>query len=392
MLDFSFALPTHIHFGESHLDRVGTLMREQNAQRVLLVYGQASIKRLGLYDRLVKQLKAQAIEVYEVSGVKPNPSFESVLEGRQKILDHDIDFILAVGGGSVIDAAKAMSFSHFYEADELWQRCFIDREDLQGALPLGCVVTLSGTGTETNGNSVITNEATHEKWSVRSPLLRPVFGVIDPEIQQQAPHDYRLASAIDIMHHLFEQYFDTTEDTQVSDYLIVGLLKSVKTLIETILEGKETSGTRQNLAWASTLGLSFIFQQGKKGEWASHRLSYVLTERYGVIHGYALTMVYPALLKTLYEDVPEKLERRLNFLGQELFEGQQGHAVIERMQAMFRAFGAPTTYREAGINKVFNDADYLDLAGPGTAYGDVGTIVPINQAYASKIFKHIDER
>lgn len=389
MLDFTFSLPTNIHFGQSHLAHLGTYLKEHQAKRILLVYGQGSIHRLGLYDTVIKQIKEAGLDVVELSGIQPNPTLKSVLEGRQKILSYEIDFILAVGGGSVIDAAKAMSFSHLYGADELWQRCFIDREALKGALPLGCIVTLSGTGTETNGNSVITNEDTHEKWSVRSSLLRPVFGIINPEIQQHAPHDYRLASAIDIMHHLFEQYFDTTEDTTVSDHLIVGLLKSVKELIDNFLAGKETAGTRQNLAWASTLGLSFIFQQGKLGEWASHRLSYVLTERYGVIHGYALTMVYPALLKTLYEDVPEKLEPRLNFLGTHLFEGQRGFAVIEAMQQMFKDFGAPTTYQEANIQETFNEALYHDLAKPGTAYGDVGTILPINQAYAARIFKHI---
>lgn len=391
MLDFSFSLPTHILFGQSHLAQLGETLKAHGAKRVLFVYGQGSIHRLGLYEQIMQQLKEASIFVEELSGVKPNPTLKSVLEGREKILKHDLDFILAVGGGSVIDAAKAMSFSHHYEADALWQRCFIDREPLKGALPLGCVVTLSGTGTETNGNAVITNEDTQEKWSVRSPLLRPVFGLIDPEIQHNAPHDYRLASAIDIMHHLFEQYFDTTPDTQVSDYLIVGLLKSVKELIETVLKGEETPGTRQNLAWASTLGLSFVFQQGKAGEWAAHRLSYVLTQRYGVIHGFALTMVYPALLKTLYEDVPERLEARLNFLGTHVFDGEQGAKVIDAMQAMFRQFKAPTTYLEAGIEDDFNETLYHALAQPGTAYGDVGTIVPINQTFAARIFKRIHD-
>ena len=389
MLEFSYALPTHIHFGQSHIKNLHAYLNDANARRVLLVYGQGSIKRLGLYDTVIDELEKAGVFYKEVANVKPNPTLNSVLEGREAILEHNLDFVLAVGGGSVIDAAKAMSFAHLYDVDEVWDQCFINRDPLKGALPLGCVVTLSGTGTETNGNAVITNEETEEKWSVRSPLLRPVFGIIDPEIQFEAPHDYRLASAIDIMHHLFEQYFDTTEDTQVSDHLIVGLLKCVKELIETMLADNETKGTRENLAWASTLGLSFIFQQGKAGEWASHRLSYVLTQRYGVIHGFALTTVYPELLKTLYKEAPEKLDRRLKFLGHHLFDGEEGMAVIDRIQAMFRAFKAPTTYQEAGIHEDFTDTLFLELAGPGTAYGDVGTILPINQAFAAKIFKAI---
>ena len=389
MLDFTFSLPTELYFGSKHIEDLAVRLKEHGAKKILWVSGQGSLKAIGLYDLIKAQLKD--FTVVEHSGIQPNPTLKSVLEGREKIVQHDLDFILATGGGSVMDAAKAMAFAPFYEPEELWQRCFVKREELIDALPLACLVTLSGTGSETNGNAVVTNEATNEKWSVRSPQLRPVFALIDPEVQAQAPHDYRLATAIDIIHHALEQYFDTTPETQVSDHLLVALMKSVDESIQTILNQHETPGTRQNLAWAATLGLSFIFQQGKQGEWASHRLSYALTQRYGIIHGFALTMVIPAFLKTVYDEAPELLNERLTFLGTHWLGVTEPSAVIEALQAKFRSYGAPTTYAEAGVQEHRDFAIYEALGEPGTRYGEVGTILPIDLERATRIMQAIEK-
>ena len=380
MNPFQFNLPTDIHFTDAHFSALKTALNKENPTRILLVYGMHSLKKSGLYEGIINVLRELNIPFDEVNNVPANPTLSKVHDAQAIIQKNKTDFILAAGGGSVMDAAKAMAVSAFVSKDEVWE-IYARKRWFDKALPLGVFVTLSGTGSEVNGNSVINNDYDGVKWSIGDPLLRPKFAIINPAHQLGLKSDAFKATTLDIIHHTLEQFFDLTEGTSTSDYLMMGLIKSVRENLDHVLDDSYTLDTYKNLAWASTIGLSFMLQKGKEGAWESHRISYPLTADYGIIHGYALSMVIPAFLTYSFNHTHPRLNERLAFLGREVFDGETGMDVITRLKDLYKKAGAPVTYSDAGLKKPSRDA----FVKMGQTIMDYGTLGKMQELDAEKI-------
>ncbi len=384
MKNFSYNSPTKIVFGKDQIQALPNLLKEHSVKKLLFVYGKSSIKKLGIYDEVLKMCKDLTIEVIEEGGVRPNPSLDSVLSGRKKALQHDVDFVLAAGGGSAIDAAKAMAFAVFMEEADVW-KAYTREKNPTKALPIGTILTLAATGTETNGNTVVTNDQANKKYGIAHPFLRPVFSIIDPSYTMSVDHHHSIAGSVDIMMHVFEQYFCNTTRTETADHMAVGVLKSVIENVNRLLDGEDDYETRANLSWASTIGWSHLLQQGKVGDWATHRLSYPLTADYGITHGFALSSLHTAWMEVALKYNEATMSSRLKFLADELFGGCDFKEVPERLSDIYKSFDAPTSLKEAGLK--LNDKDLEKLAKDTVSLGDVGTVIKIDQQRALEIFK-----
>ncbi len=385
MKNFTFNLPTKIIFGRDQIEQLSTELKQLNIKKMLLVYGKASIKKLGIYDHIIHVANSLDIEVYEEGGVEPNPDIESVLSGQATIQKHDIEFILAAGGGSVIDAAKAMALAKDLHPSEVWD-VFMRKETYESVLPLGVILTLAATGSETNGNTVISNRALNDKRSVADNQLIPQFAIIDPSYTMSVNKHHTIAGSIDIMMHIFEQYFCPTEHTDTSDYMSLGILKSTLDNTFKILNSEDDYHVRANISWAATLALSWILQQGKQGDWASHRLSYPITMDYGITHGHALAIIQPAWMKEMLAQDAPLMKARLSRLGDFLFNETDPQKTITLIQDTFRSFGAASSFKEAGVE--LTDDDAQRMAEKTLELGPIGNMLKISTTKQAKaIFK-----
>jgi alcohol dehydrogenase len=384
MLNFIYHNPTKIIFGQNQITQLENELSPYKDKKILLVYGLSSIKKNGIYDHILNVAHALNIKIYEASGVRANPSLDSVLSARKTCIENHIDFILAAGGGSVIDAAKAIAFAPYLNEEDVW-RVFTREVKVTKALPLGTILTLSGTGTESNGNTVISNDSINRKRGFGSPLLFPVFSIIDPTYTQTVPTPTFLASGIDIMMHVFEQYFSPTQHTETSDYMCVSILKSAMQSLIQIVFHEDTYDARANLSWAATIGLNWILQQGRIGDWSSHGFSYPVTTNYGVIHGFALSMMLPSWMKTAYKYNPEVMGKRLTFLGEEVFNVSDPLDVIAQIESLLESLGAHTSLLKAGI--IPTSQELRLMAKTVTEYGDVGNMIKINEDIAYEIYE-----
>ncbi len=385
MENFVYESPTKIVFGKDQIDSLKTLLQERNVQRMLLVYGKKSIKTLGIYDKIQDIVSTLNIRLFEESGVRPNPELSSVISGRKTAIENGVDFILAVGGGSVIDCAKAIAFSVFKKEEKLWD-VFVKKDVVNRALPLGVVVTLAATGSETNGNTVISNDELREKRSIKNDHLIPEFAIIDPSYTLNVPQEQTVAGSIDIMMHVFEQYFSPTKRTETSDYMSIGILRSVLENTTRYLNGENDYDTRANLSWASTIALNWILQQGKTGDWASHRLSYPPTSEYDLTHGFALSAIYPTWLKMAVKHNDKAMRPRLETLGRELFDAESAEETIGAIVELFQSWGAPTSLAAYGV-RLHQDQIHR-YAEQVTALGPIGNVFKIDRKLATTFYEN----
>lgn len=379
MKNFIYNSPTKIIFGEGQIKELANELQSFGAKNVLLVYGKSSIKQSGLYDQIKETCSQLNINLYEENNVRPNPEMTSVRNGIKTCVENDVDFIIAAGGGSVVDCAKAIGFGVYYDGD-VWD-VYLRKGDSYKSLPIGAIMTLAATGTETNGNSVISNDETMEKRSVGYPISIPRFAIIDPTYTLTVNKHHTIAGSIDIIMHVLEQFMSNTEHTETSDYMSVGVIKSVIENTEKYLQGENTYQVRSNLSWASTIGLNWILGVDKVGDWATHRLSYVITKEHGITHGYALAMLFTSWAKVAKKYNPETMNRRLAILGKELFHVPQ-EQVIETLEQLFTSWGAEVSIKslhitEEQINK------YSDTV---LALGNVGTVITVDKDKAVEIF------
>ncbi len=381
--NFDYKSPTRIVFGKDEIESLPELLREAQAKRVLLVYGRKAVKDLGIHKRVQEIASTMDIELYEEAGVRPNPELESVKSGRRKVLEHGIDFILAAGGGSVMDCAKAIAFSAFKKEEGIWD-VFLKKHPVNRALPLGVIVTMAATGSETNGNTVISNDARNDKRSIKNDNLIPAFAIIDPSYTVGLSKKKTVAGSIDIMTHIFEQYFSPTKRTLTSDYMSLGILKSVVENTQKILQGKDSYDARANLSWASTLALNWILQQGKEGDWASHNLSYPPTSKYRLTHGYALAVIHPAWMKMALAENPSVMRPKLQKIGSELFADGHPDQVIRSLKNLYATWGAPTSFREMGIE--IGEREAMEYAKKATFHGSLGSVVKITAPLAKRLY------
>jgi len=350
MNNFVFHNPTKIIFGKGTISEIGKEIKAAGIRKVLLLYGGGSIKKNGVYDTVVKSLKDNGVEWVEVSGVVPNPVLSKVHEGIDVAKKERVEAILAVGGGSVLDSGKAIAAGFYYDGD-IWD-AYIGKYIITKALPLFTVLTLSATGSEMNGNSVVTNEKTKQKYAFSSIYAYPRVSIIDPTVQFTLPKEQVVNGAVDIITHVLENYFDSTRNTEIQDRISESLVKTVINNTEKILQNPEDYEARAQFAWCGTLALNGLTAAGKSGgDWASHRIEHSLSALYGIAHGAGLAIISPAWMKYVYEEYPEKFAR----FAEEVFEITEGtdeeKAVkgIEALKAWYKKIGAPVSLKDANI-------------------------------------------
>ena len=298
MINFSLNLKTRIHFGKGAISNL--ISELMPYKRILLVTGSGSVKKYGIYDTVMTELSTAEKEEFELSGIKPNPSIDSVYAGIKICRENNIEFILALGGGSVIDAAKAIAAGMVYKGD-VWE-LFLDDSKFNGALKTGCILTIAATGSESNKNSVITNEKTKEKLGLRNEALRPEFAILDPTYTYTLSSVQTSASIADIMSHVFEQYFSPTKDAYMTDRLSESVLKTCIKFAPVLLKDPENYEARAEIMWASTIALNGLLSFGKITDWASHMIEHELSAYYDLNHGIGLAILFPNWMKRVADE------------------------------------------------------------------------------------------
>lgn len=308
MDNFIFQSPTEFIFGRDTQSRTGEALARYGASKVMIVYGSERIRENGLLPEIEKSLTAAGIPFVEFGGIQPNPTAESVYAGIAKAVEESVDFILAVGGGSPIDAAKGMALGAVYPGD-FWD-FYCGKETPQFALPVGVVLTIPAAGSEGSGNSVITNEKTHQKISVRYPnLLRPRFAVMNPELTMSLPWEQTAYGVVDMMAHIYERYFSNTTGTQLVDAYSEAILRDVMDQAMTLRLNPDDYDARADVMWAGTLAHNGLCGVGKVEDWASHRLEHEISAFYNVAHGAGLAVIIPAWMEFCARSNPDKLWR-----------------------------------------------------------------------------------
>ena len=351
MYDFKFYNPVRIHFGKDAL----THLPEELAlvgKRILLVYGGGSIKRSGLYDRVIAELAAAGKEVVELSGVMPNPRTEKVYEGIELCKKNGIEFILAVGGGSVIDCSKAIAVGSRTDRD-FWQAFFVNWEEAEDAIPLGTILTIPATGSEMDRSSVITNWATGEKNGYDSDLTYPVFSILDPTLTYTLPKNQMVYGVVDTLSHIWELYFSEPNTENVTDALAEALMRSVISATRAALKDPMDYVARSNIMWASSFALCGMLNNGKKTDWASHNIEHPLSAVFDVAHGAGLAVVHPNYMKYFCSYAPERYARyAVQVWGVDptgKSELEVAHEGIQCTREFFNEIGAPATLTDLEI-------------------------------------------
>ncbi len=380
MEDFTYYCPTKIIFGKGTENKVG---KEISEKKILLHYGGGSIKKSGLYDKVIASLQNVGIEYVELSGVVPNPRISKVKEGIEICRKQGIAFILAVGGGSVIDSAKAIAAGVPYEGD-VWD-LFIKDIPIKNPLPVGVILTISAAGSEASPSSVITNETETRKLHIRSDLLRPKFAIMDPELTFTLPKFQTASGIADMMAHVCERYFTNTSSVDLTDKLCEATLRSIIRNAKLVTNNPNDYEVRANLMWASTLAHNGLLGTGREEDWASHMIEHEISAFYDVTHGAGLAVIVPAWMKYVYK---QDLERFAQFAkevwGIEAASKEEAALKgIEEMKIFFREIGLPTTLKEMELD----NQKFGEMAKACTERGEVGNFVKLSPADIVKIYE-----
>jgi hypothetical protein len=388
MRNFVYHNTTKIIFGKGTEEEVGEYTKNHGS-KVLLHYGGGSIKKYGTYDKVVESLNNAGIEFVELGGVKPNPRLDLVKEGIEIVEKEDIDFILAVGGGSVIDSAKAIAVGHYYDGD-VWD-FFVGKEKIKEALPIGTVLTIPAAGSESSSSCVITKMDGQLKRSINTNLIRPRFAIMNPEITYTLPDYQTAAGAADIMAHIMERYFTNVENVELTDRLCESSLKTIITNTPKVLKDNENYNARAEIMWTGSIAHNNLLDTGRIGDWASHGIEHELSGIYDVAHGAGLTVIFPAWMNYVYQ---HDLERFAQFAVRVWdvdpdfkdleWTAEQG---IKKLREFFASIGMPLTLKELDI-----PADRLEeMAEKAVQNGPQGNFVKLDKEDVLNIYKSVLE-
>ncbi|SDJ63244.1 iron-containing alcohol dehydrogenase [Salimicrobium halophilum] len=351
MKSFVFHNPTKLIFGKDQVESLNDHLPE-HTQNVLLVYGGGSIKKNGVYDQVMEQLNKKGVTVTELSGVEPNPKLTTVHKGVDLCREHNIDFILAVGGGSVIDAVKTIATGAKYDGDA-WD--LVTRKAVpQDALPFGTVLTMAATASEMNGGSVITNWETNEKygWGA-APYTYPTFSILDPQNTVTVPKDQTVYGIVDMMTHLMEQYFHEETQSPVQDEMIEGVLRAIIDTAPKLLEDLSNYDHRETIMYAGTLGLNGMMQMGYKGDWASHNIEHAVSAVYDIPHAGGLAILFPNWMEHNVDVQTHRFarlaEKVFGVETQGISEKEAGLEGAKELRKFWNSLGAPETLADYEI-------------------------------------------
>ena len=350
MINFVHCVPTKFYFGRGAEKDIGAIVREFGGKKVLIHYGGGSAVRSGLIGRIEQSLKDAGIESVLLGGVQPNPRDTLVYKGIELVHKEGIDFILAVGGGSVIDSSKAISHGSCYDGD-FWD-FFSDKAKPQRTMPLGVVLTMSAAGSESSNSCVITQESTHTKRGLSSELNRPRFAVMNPELTMTLP-PYQIASgATDILAHIMERYFTCEKDVDLTDRLCEGAMQAVIRAARVAVAHPDDYDAQAQLMWGSTIAHNNTLGIGRVQDWGSHQIEHELSALYDVAHGAGLAVVFPAWMRYhMNKNVMRFAQFAVRVYGCEMdFEHPEKTALrgIESHEAFLRDIGMPLTLKEIG--------------------------------------------
>ena len=355
LYDFTYQNPTRIHFGKNAINKLANELREYG-KNILLVYGKASIKKIGLYDQVMNILQAEGKTVVELAGINANPRYTQLLEGARLVREHNIDLILAVGGGSVIDCAKGIACAAYAEGD-VWQRYYVNQEPVTNrVIPVGSILTMAGTGSEMNSGSVITNEAENLKIGRVYPLalVTPRFSILNPEYTYSVPKYQMISGIFDIFSHLMEQYFSGDDDC-TSDYLLEGLMLSLISASRKAIVNQEDYEARSNIMWCATMGLNKILGLSKTQDWEVHMIEHQLGAYTDCAHGIGLAIISPAYYRYIYRYGLHRFVRYAKHIWGVEDHGQGDEAIalegINRLEAFIAELGIPASLREVGATE-----------------------------------------
>ncbi len=358
MENFSFYSPTYFEFGRGAQKKVCELIKRFGGSKVLLHYGGGSIKKNGLYDEIKDLLNAGNVPFVELGGVRPNPVSSLVYEGIELCRKENVDFILAVGGGSVIDSAKAIANGVPYDGD-FWD-FHIGKAKIEKSLGVGTVLTIAAAGSEGSASCVITHEETKKKKGSSSDLNRPLFSILNPEYTFSLPPYQTAAGATDIMIHICERYFSNSSEVEVTDRMCEGLLKTMIYETPRVLKEPDNYEARANIMWTSTLAHNNICGIGRVQDWASHHIEHEISAKYDYTHGAGLAVIVPVWMRYVLEINPHKLAQfamrvfDVEDMGDEKKTGLKG---IECFENFLKSIDMPADFSDLNISEA--DIDYM---------------------------------
>ena len=374
MQNFDYHNPTRVLFGSGQIARLGQYIPD-NA-RVLLLYGGGSIKANGTYDEVRTALAGRS--VLEFGGIEPNPRYETLMQAVELVRREQVDFLLAVGGGSVIDGTKFVAAAAVYEG-EPWDILARGGKVVQAALPFGCVLTLPATGSEMNAASVISRAATQEKRAFMSPHVYPRFSVLDPAKTLTLPLRQVGNGVVDAFVHVMEQYLTYPAAAPVQDRFAEGLLQTLVELGPQVLARPDDLDVRANIMWSATLALNGLIGVGVPQDWATHMVGHELTALFGLDHAQTLAVVLPGMLAVRRQAKRAKLLQYAERVWG-LREGDEEariDAAIERTRAFFDSMGVPTRLSGYGLGAAAIDATVAALQQAGmVALGELRDVTP----------------
>ena len=353
MDNFTFNSPTKFIFGKDTENQVGELLKSYKAKKVLIHYGGGSIKRSGLFDRVVEALEQSNIDYIELGGVIPNHRDTLVYEGIDLCKKEQIDLILAVGGGSVIDSAKAISAGALYDGD-FWD--FWDQKlKIQETLKIGVILTIPAAGSEGSNSSVITKTEGMLKRGLNCDLYRPTFAIINPELTYTLPTYQTAAGIVDMISHILERYLTKTKNVILVDRLAESTMVSIIEAAKVVMKEPTNYEARATICWASTIAHNGFLGVGRVSDWATHRLEHELSALYDVTHGAGLAVMFPAYMKyTIMEDI-----QRYRRLAIKVFDVKDNkrkplkvaQAGIRALESFFKQIGMPTSFKDIGAKE-----------------------------------------
>jgi alcohol dehydrogenase len=384
MQNFTYKNPTKLIFGKNQVEQLKTEV-PQYGKKVLLVYGGGSIKRSGLYDQVIAQLHEIDAEVHELAGVEPNPRISTVRKGVEICKTENIDFILAVGGGSVIDCTKAISAGAKYEGDA-WD-IVIKKAQVHDAVPFGTVLTLAATGSEMNSGSVITNWETKEKYGWGSPLVFPQFSILDPQNTFTVPKDHTIYGMVDMMSHVFETYFHPPTNAPLQDRFCEQLLATVIETAPKLLDNLESYEHRETILFAGTIALNGYLSMGYRGDWATHNIEHSVSAVYDIPHAGGLAILFPNWMKHVLNENVDRFKqmavRVFNVNPEGKTDEETALEGIEKLREFWSSLGAPSRLADYDID----DSQIETMADKAMVNGEFGNFKKLNREDVVSILK-----
>ncbi|MDT9721501.1 iron-containing alcohol dehydrogenase [Paenibacillus sp. ClWae2A] len=384
MRSFQFYNPTRLIFGKGQLEALKTEVPKYG-KRVLLVYGGGSIKRSGLYDQVIGLLKEAGAEVTELAGVEPNPRLSTVHKGVDLCKTNNIDLILAVGGGSVLDCSKAIAVGAKYDGD-MWD--FAQRKAVaQDALPLGTVLTMAATGSEMNSGSVITNQDTQEKLGWGSAYSFPAFSILDPVNTYTVPLDQTVYGMVDMMSHVLEHYFHLDDNTPVQLGFCETILRTVMEAAPRLVEDLENYELRETILYCGTMALNGVLNMGLAGDWATHNIEHAVSAVYDIPHGGGLAILFPHWMKHNLDVNVDRFKRLAINVFEVNPEGKSDRQIaeegIDALSKFWTSIGAPNRLADYDID----DSQIDVMADKAMLFGPFGNFKKLQREDVVSIYK-----